>query len=137
MSDRLYADGANFRFDLDARSILTCRVWKRPDLDAETGATLAHAMASVWARAGADAEVAACLFDLREAPPVFGPRTEDAFRTMLGRINGKRFALLCGDNAVQRLQLQRIANGHGNVIVTHVLEQARSHVAGDSRRPGA
>ena len=135
MSDRLYADGANYRFELDARSILTCRVWKRPDLDAEAGASLAHDMASVWARAGSDAAVVAGIFDLREAPPVFGPRTEEAFRSMLDRLGGKRIALLCGDNAVQRLQLQRIATGHASAIVTHVLEQARAHVASDARRP--
>lgn len=135
MSDRLYADGANFRFELDVRSILTCRVWKRPDLDAETGAALAHEMAAVWARAGADAAVVAGVFDLREAPPVFGPRTEAAFRSMLERLGGKRIALLCGDNAVQRLQLLRIGAGHTNVTVTHVLEQAWSHVTGDSKRP--
>ena len=137
MSDRLYADGANFRFELDARSILTCRVWKRPDLDADTGAALAHEMAAVWARAGSDAAVVAGVFDLRDAPPVFGPRTEAAFRTMLERLGGKRIALLCGDNAVQRLQLQRIGAGHGAVIVTHLVEQARSHVTGESKRPGA
>jgi len=137
MSDRLYADGANFRFELDARSILTCRVWKRPDLDADAGAALAHEMAAVWARAGADSAVVAGVFDLRDAPPVFGPRTESAFRSMLERLGGKRIALLCGDNAVQRLQLQRIGAGHGTVIVTHLVEQARSHVASESKRPGA
>lgn len=135
MTDRLYADGANYRFELDTTGLLTCRVWKRVDLDTEAGADLAHAMAAVWARAGADAKVTAGVFDLRDAPPVFGPRTEEAFRSMLPRLGGKRVALLCGDNAVQRLQLQRIAAGHGNVIVTHVHEQARSHAAGDARAP--
>jgi hypothetical protein len=130
MGGRPYAEGENFRFELDTRAHLTCRVWKRPDLDAEAGASLAHAMAAVWTRAGADPAVVAGLFDLREAPPVFGPRTEEAFRNALGRVGGKRLALLCSTNAVQKLQLQRIAAGHPHVLVADSADVAEAHLAG-------
>jgi hypothetical protein len=124
---RTYAEGANFGFTLDVTGFLVCRVWKRPDLDAETGAALAHEMASAWQRAGGDPEVVGGVFDLREAPPVFGPRTEGAFRTTLARMGGKRIALLSGDNAVQRLQLQRIVAGHRHAVVVDSPEAARLH----------
>jgi hypothetical protein len=85
-------------------------------------------MAAVWQRGGADAAVSGGIFDLRDAPPVFGPRTEQAFRTMLERLGGKRIALVSGESAMQRLQLQRIAHGHRHAAVVDSLESARLHV---------
>lgn len=132
-----YAEGDNFRYELDERGILRGRVWRRPDLDSERGAELAEEMARAWIAAGTDSRTAGLIFDLRDAPPVFGPRTERAFSTMLdARNNPKWVVLVAGEIAVQSLQLQRIASGHPRATVTKSLEHAEE-IASAALRGGA
>lgn len=125
-----YAEGENFSFQLSAGD-LVCRIWKRPDLSAAEGAELAHRMATVCARAGRDPQVAAVVFDLRDAPPVFGPRTEVAFQKMLASLRpAQPVVMLVGPNATQRLQHVRIASGFPHVQVREgSLEEALASVA--------
>jgi hypothetical protein len=124
-----YAEGDNFRYDLDARGVLRARVWRRLDLDSERGAVLANEMSRVWIGAAKDATVVGLVFDLREAPPVFGPKTEQAFVSMFDERNTPKWAVLvAGDNPVQTMQLQRIAAGHRRVTVTTSVERAEEVV---------
>ncbi len=124
-----YAEGENFSFTLDVHGVLRGRVWRRPDLDSERGAALGEEMAGVWIAASRDASVIGLVFDLREAPPVFGPRTEKAFSAMFDeRSNAKWAVLIAGEVAVQSMQLQRIATGHRRVVVVTSMEKAEAIV---------
>jgi hypothetical protein len=122
-----YAEGDNFRYELDARGVLRARVWRRPDLDSDRGAALGEEMSRVWIAASRDDRVFGLVFDLREAPPVFGPRTEKAFTAMFDeRSNPKWAVLVAGEVAVQSMQLQRIANQNRRVVVVTRLEKAEA-----------
>lgn len=105
----MVADGPNYRIHLD-RAIAWGRVWRRPDVDAQTGATFAMSLLEDFARLAADARLAGGVLDLREAPPVAGPST----RETLGRIlelwarRQRRCAFIAADHATHRLQLAAI-----------------------------
>ncbi len=127
----LYAEGGNYRIELDAR-IATCRVWRRPDVDAETGAAFAKEKVAHF-DALARGAARALIFDLREAPPVTGPKTQEAIGRMVSAFERarRRVALVSGPSATQRLQLQRIVDASapisGRVFVTP--EDARAWIA--------
>lgn len=124
-----YAEGANFSYELDPRGVLRARVWRRLDLDSERGAALGEEMSRVWIAASRDANAIGLVFDLREAPPVFGPRTEKAFLAMFDERNNPKWAVLvAGEVAVQSMQLQRIATGHRRVVVVTSIEKAEAIV---------
>lgn len=85
------------------------RVWRRPDLSTDEGARLAGEMAT--ALGGLLPKIRSLSFDLRDAPPVSGPVTIEALGNLVracerGRI---RIAVVIADDAMQRLQVQRIA----------------------------
>ena len=106
----LYAEGGNYRIELDA-SIATCRVWRRPDVDAETGAAFAKEKVAHF-DALARGVARALIFDLRDAPPVTGPKTQEAIGLMISTFERvrRRVAIVSGPSATQRLQLPRIVD---------------------------
>lgn len=114
------SDGPNYRIRF-ARGIAWGVVWRRPDVDAQTGAMFAKALFDDFARAAADTRAAGGVLDLREAPPVAGPST----RETLGRIlelwskTHRRSAFIAAEHATHRLQLASIvsdfAPSHGTV----------------------
>jgi hypothetical protein len=104
----LYAEGGNYRIDLQA-GVATCRVWRRPDVDAQTGAAFAREKIAHF-EALAEGPARAMIFDLRDAPPVTGPKTQEALGRMLAPFEraGRPVAVLVGDHAIQKLQMQRL-----------------------------
>lgn len=104
----VYAEGGNYRIELDA-GVATCTVWRRPDVDGETGAAWAREKIDHFA-ALARGPARGLVFDLRMAPPVTGPKTQEALGQMLEHFEraGRPVAVLVGDHAVQKLQLQRV-----------------------------
>lgn len=106
----VYAEGGNYRIELD-EGIARCVVWRRPDVDGATGAAWAMEKIGHF-RALARGPARALLFDLRQAPPVTGPKTQEALGQMLESFERMRrpVAVLVGDHAVQKLQLQRVVS---------------------------
>lgn len=109
-----YASGGNYVIEIDADGVAYVRVWRRPDVDSETGARFAEeklAHLRVLAR-----RCKGLVFDLREAPPVVGPRTEATLAAVLSMFDGarKRCAFLVGGNPVQQLQLRRLIAAHSS-----------------------
>lgn len=119
----LYAEGGNYRIELLGGGVASCRVWRRPDVDAQTGAGFAREKIAHF-EALANGEARALLFDLRDAPPVTGPKTQEALGKMLWPFEreGRRVAIVVGEHAIQKLQLQRIvdeaAPKHGRVFAS-------------------
>jgi hypothetical protein len=108
----LYAEGGNYRIELDQLTAY-CRVWSRPDVDSQTGASYARdKIAHFQALARGQAEC--MILDLVDAPPVTGPRTQEALGEMLlcWEAAQRPIALVAGDNKVQLLQLKRLAASH-------------------------
>ena len=118
----LYAEGGNYRFDLDG-GVAKCRVWRRPDVDGETGAEFAREKVAHF-EALAKGPARAMVFDLRDAPPVTGPKTQEALGQMFAPFEraGRRIAVLVGPNAIQQLQMSRLvdstAPSQGQVFTT-------------------
>lgn len=103
------AEGDNFELELD-RGVLALRVVRRPDLDSSRGADSAETMASLIARHAARVDVSGAIIDISQAPPVAGPRTQEALGRMLASVarEGKRAAVVVS-SATQRLQMERLA----------------------------
>ena len=114
-----FAEGLNYSIDLEG-SVATCRVWSRPDLDSTQGAALAVEKVTLFRRL-AQGEVRGMVFDLTQAPPVTGPKTQEALGQMLHawQSHSKPVAVVVGANSIQQLQLRRLvttfAHDHGNV----------------------
>jgi len=114
------ADGPNYRIRVE-HAIAIATVWRRPDVDAQTGATFAEALLADLTRQVDDARIAGVVLDLREAPPVAGPST----RETLGRVltlcatRQRRAAFIAADHATQRLQLAAIVSdfAQGSAVV--------------------
>lgn len=125
------ADGPNYRIRLE-RGIAWGVVWRRPDVDAQTGATFAMALLEDFARIAADGRAAGGVLDLREAPPVAGPST----RQTLGRIleawakAQRRSAFIAADHATHRLQLAAIVSDFApsHAVVCNNEEEAESWI---------
>ncbi|HJL18573.1 MAG TPA: hypothetical protein RMH99_23130 [Sandaracinaceae bacterium LLY-WYZ-13_1] len=132
----LYAEGGNYRIELDD-GIASCRVWRRPDVDAETGAAFAREKIAHF-RALAVGRGRGMVFDLREAPPVTGPKTQEAVGQMFSAFEShhKPIAVVVGGKAVQKLQMKRLvgdtAPKHGAVFQD--LDEAMAHVRASLRR---
>ncbi|HEY6557469.1 MAG TPA: hypothetical protein VI072_09350 [Polyangiaceae bacterium] len=108
----VYAEGGNYRIELD-QSTAYCRVWSRPDVDSQAGASFAlEKIAHFQALARGQAE--RMILDLMDAPPVAGPKTQEALGAMLASWEAARrpIALVVGDNKVQLLQLKRLTVSH-------------------------
>jgi hypothetical protein len=129
MSVRVFAYGGNYLVEVEDR-VARCRVWRRPDVGSVEGAAFAEEKIAVAQRLLAEpaAVVGGFVLDLRDAPPVVGPRTEDFLRRMLGmwEIARRPVAVVVGDNATQSLQVGRLVRSHAPAMgrVTSGLETA-------------
>jgi hypothetical protein len=108
-----YVEGLNYRIDLTEDSdgrVATYKVWRRPDLDSATGARLAEEGVAHVHALFATGRADALAYDLTEAPPVLGPRTEAAVREAVRACAkaGKPVLFLLADHAVLRQQCQQI-----------------------------
>lgn len=130
-----YAEGGNYRIELRG-GVAFCSVWRRPDVDSATGAEFARQKIAHFQKL-ARGEAAGMIFDLREAPPVTGPKTQEAIGQMLQafEVAGLPMAVVVGDHSVQRLQLTRlvseVAPARGGVFRTS--EEAEAFVRGRRR----
>jgi hypothetical protein len=110
-----HAQGGNYRIDI-ADGVATCRVWRRPDVDAQTGAGWAAEQLEVVQRLAAEpaTSVRGFILDLQDAPPVVGPRTEAAIGQMLApwETRGRPVVVIPGASPTQRLQLTRVVRLH-------------------------
>lgn len=103
-----FAEGLNYSIDLDG-SRASCRVWSRPDLDSATGAAMAVEKIVLFRRL-AHGAAESMSFDLTLAPPVTGPKTQQALGDMLSawQSAGKPIAVVSGAGSLQQLQLKRL-----------------------------
>jgi hypothetical protein len=99
-----WASGDNYRIDL-VRTIAWVKVWKRPDLTRERGATLAREKVTLLRKLadGPRSMAKALLLDLREAPTSWGPMTQAALAEILSAWEhaGRRIAILLSQDPVQ------------------------------------
>lgn len=108
----IYAEGGNYRIELDA-GVACCRVWARPDLDSAAGARFALEKVGHFEALSLGA-ARGMIFDLSAAPPVAGPSTQESLGQMLATWErAKRpIAMVGGSNQIQLLQLRRLVASH-------------------------
>ena len=106
-------EAANHRVEQRDRC-LWVSVWRRPDLDTATGAALALALVStvIGQISGpvGGASLRAVVLDLRQAPPVNGPSTQQSIGRLLAACEqaGVTPALLHRAEALPAMQLGRL-----------------------------
>lgn len=107
MSGTVYSSGENFEITVD-EGLATARVWRRLDLDAEAGARSAAQIASDLGRLLPT--VTGVLFDVREGPPVAGPKTVETLSRLLRECEMAqvRIAVLVGIDQMSMLQMRRL-----------------------------
>lgn len=130
--------GDNFSIDLGPTGVVECVVWKRPDLSWADGARYAALMADSLV-ALARGEGTAFVVDLSEAPPLFGPRTEEALARAFAAIEAaqKPLAVVIGSVGMQKLQLERVLREQApeRSRTFAALTAARSWARIDARKP--
>ncbi len=108
-------EGVNYRVSLEGK-VASAVIWKRPDLTAQEGAESARELAVYMdTLAKKHAETAgAAIVDVREAPPVAGPVTQQHLASIMAAWEqaGRRIAWLVSDNPIQQLQLKRLVREH-------------------------
>ncbi len=97
--------------------IATCQVWVRADLSPEDGARSARQMSDYLSQnvLHPDSPYRGVIFDLRKAPPVFGPKTREALSGFFGAAAraGIPVAVLVGESAIQVLQFRNLCRDSG------------------------
>jgi hypothetical protein len=132
------ASGPNYSFDVD-QGVAVCRVWQRRDLSMAEGAHCAEEMIGHFARLAQDSQLRGMIFDLSQAPPVVGPKTEQALTKMMSSFDVARrpIAVIAGDDTMRQLQLQRIlatsAARYGKLCAS--IDDARAHLKATSVPP--
>src|SRR4051794_13542807 len=102
--------GENYSVELDGQ-VARLRVWSRPDLDFAAGARLAAKKVAISRSLAAGAQARGLLFDLRDAPKVTGPKTQQSLALIIGAWESaaRPIAILVSPASLQKLQLTRIA----------------------------
>ena len=105
---RFVATGANYSLAVDGAHAIV-RVWPRRDLDSASGNRLAIEIADAVVRVLATSTTLA--LDLREAPVVDGEESIAALASLVRACESvhARVAIVLGGDAVQRLQVRRVA----------------------------
>ena len=98
--------------------IATCQVWIRADLSPEDGARNARQMSDYLERNVllTGSPYRGVIFDLRKAPPVFGPKTRQALAGFFAAAAIARIvpvAVLVGESAIQVLQFRNLCRDSG------------------------
>jgi hypothetical protein len=123
--------GDNYCVELDG-NFATCRVWSRPDLDFQTGARLAAQKVAICRALAARLEARGMLFDLRDAPKVTGPKTQESLSLILEawEAAARPIAIVVTPASMQKLQLTRLAGAaaprHAEVFVD--VDEARAWI---------
>lgn len=129
---------ANHRVERRGRS-LWVTVWRRPDLDTATGAALAVALVdAVLARLSGPANLRALVIDLRQAPPVSGPATQQSLGRLLAtcEANNVALAVLHGGDALAAMQLGRLVREHAPKLGQLLADPAAAEDLTRLVRPG-
>jgi hypothetical protein len=107
----LVEQGGNYRIELTG-GIAVCAIWRRPDVSREEGSRFAIAKAEAFDRLLAQPRivVTAIALDLREAPRMWGPTTQDRLEHMVSAFERaqRRIAAIVSDEPIQALQMRRI-----------------------------
>ncbi|MBK6512712.1 MAG: hypothetical protein IPM79_14865 [Polyangiaceae bacterium] len=104
-----HSRGPNFVIEVD-EGLATCRVWQRPDLTSTEGAACAEQISRHAEALASDPNARGFVFDLRQAPPIAGPRTTAAVGQMAKayEVAGKGFAVITADTPMMLLQFRRV-----------------------------
>lgn len=127
------ARGPIYEIELTGERIVWCRVWRDPNVDEDTGAKCAAEMLEHIERealAPTSSNVG-FVFDVREGPPAFGPRTEASLTRLftLARDSECPSSVVVG-KAMQELQYGRLCRETSPdwMFVTRHPELAREYV---------
>jgi hypothetical protein len=103
-------EGENYETWVEDDGVARCRVWRRPDLDAERGAAAAVEIGDELQALAELGEVCGLILDIHAAPQIVGPRTQDALTRLftVWERAGKPVVIVTGTSAVQRLQVHRL-----------------------------
>jgi hypothetical protein len=107
------AEGENHLIS-ERDGLAVCQIWSRPDLSSDEGAKNAAQMVSfmkdVVLRVGT--KYRGFIFDVRRAPPVFGPNTRIVLADLLARAveRSVRVAIITGESATQQLQFRSLCS---------------------------
>ena len=129
----VYATGGNFEISL-MRGIAVCKVWMRPDLTREEGARFAEQKVTILGELSRRPRAMAkgLLFDLRKAPPKWGPRTQAALDEIFiaWEIAGRHVSVLICDDPIQgmilRESFKRTAPTCGRVFAANAEDEAET-----------
>lgn len=105
-----YAEGGNHRITIGAEGIAYVRVWRRPDVSREVGASYARDMVNVFAKLANEpwTRVRGVVMDLTEAAMTWGPVTEAAVCEMFSSMEkaGRWIAVVTPPDAVSLMTAQ-------------------------------
>lgn len=100
-----------FAITREAHDVVRCRVWRDPHVDEAVGARSASEMSAALATHALhpSAPCPGLVFDVREGPPAFGPKTEASLRSLLSSaVNQRRPVAVVVAQAMQELQYTRL-----------------------------
>jgi hypothetical protein len=137
---RTWAKGDNYEVVIEG-AWAKIRVWRRPDLSFERGASLAEELSGLLGQLarGAVADVKGLAFDLRTAPPLIGKRTRAALANAAAacEISHVRLSLICSSSA-QRALLEHVIGRHSlHCLVFADEEPAMAWLRSDGQAPRA
>jgi hypothetical protein len=133
------AAGEIYELVSDGR-VLTCEVVNRAEVTAEVGARCAREMDELIGREllGPAARHRGLVFDVRQGPIAFGPKTRTSLAAMFGAAErgSLRVAALVGDSPTQMMQFANLRRevAPNAMVVTRSPEEARAWVAGGASR---
>lgn len=124
MARIILAQGAIFEISAQD-GVATCAVVNRPSVSAEDGARCAAQMNEVLTTLVLTPFSAyrGLLFDVRQGPPAFGPKTRAALEPVFAAATGskRKLAVLVGGSPTQRMQFGNLclehAPAHGKVFL--------------------
>src|ERR1700712_3748670 len=104
--ETLRIEGTNFAIEVHADGIAKVRVWRRPDLSRDEGARCAEELAAHMQRLVPCAH--ACVFNMSQAAPTWGPVTHQALHQMLApwEAAAKPIFIIHANEAINRILLR-------------------------------
>lgn len=112
MTSDIYAEGGNYRVVIGTDGVAHFRVWRRPDVSREVGATYAVEMVSVFDRLTLEpwGRVRGVIYDLTEATTSWGPVTQTAIGEMFTKMEkaGRWLAVVTAADAIQLMMVANV-----------------------------
>ncbi len=108
----VYAEGGNYRVIIGTDGVVHFRVWRRPDVSREVGASYAREMVTVFDRLATEPwmRVRGVVLDLVEASTTWGPVTQAAVGEMFSKIEkaGRWLAVVTAPDAIQLMMVSTV-----------------------------